>query len=432
MRDIHTALRTAVGEPVPVRSIEDILSRSRQIRRRRGLLAATLCAAVAGLTFVATSTDWLTTSIFDRERTSAANPPSGFPGQGRLLVARGGNLLWVHRDGREDIVASGYSGAILSGNGDVLIGWKSTEQNSASERADLYVIDVHEGHERLLARADESPLIQQAALGLSPDGEWVSYVRQRYEKDSGTLVEQTLEIIDTESGEQSSFGSLGAGVYAWADDSSQILIQERRHRALEWISIPDGSRTAFMDVSDPRVVAAYERVWPDGGPPTYPLPLAVTNRDGHREIAIALTGSSDRDQKYAVALIYQESVLAVAPDQDRRQFVFSWVRPGTFALQSFVGDSPGSGMGVYVGSSSDGAIRKVDELPSSSRIVAPANQVVLAAPSGLSIGYGIENSDGTRKWRFITSRGDCQSISTCEFQSQNSGWRGRLLAWTGG
>jgi hypothetical protein len=307
----------------------------RRLRRLAAASAAVILVAVAGAVFAATQLAGTT------GQHSAANPGKPreprltlpvFPGGGRLLLASAGVLRWLYPDGKTVRIPGSFDGAtILSGE---LLAWKYTHFGPA-----YYTMTLNGSDQRLvLAAGHDSKLSVTEAL-LSPDGSRLAYVRQ--DLVSQSVVTDTLWVLDLASNRHVDLGPIADSALAWRDNLT-IMAAAPDGTSLVLVDAMTGSRSAFLTVTDPALVRAYEHARPGAGPPAYIGSDGVTGNGASARVAVWLAAAHHAGAAFPAEVIVTGTTPQVtyAP-QTPEALALTWGPDSLILLRTGAGDLPG-------------------------------------------------------------------------------------------
>lgn len=267
-----------------------------------------------------------------------------FAGGGRILLyVPGQGLEWAYPDGRTTEIARGFIGAGLVIGNTRLLAWRPTQNPRVKPPCqgcfgglDYYLMNLNGTGRRLLLRAE--PKVGHDSVELSPDGSRLAYFRLEGSPPNGS---EQLWVADLVTGKRTELWAPRGSGYAeavWASDS--VLVTDSLNgAALRKINVITGRVTAYLSVTDPRIVGGYERARPGAGPPKTIAPelqawtgleVGWSTDARHSAFTVTLSGGS---QKEVVALVGRSTVVGLAPD--RYPLVsLTWGPAGRFVLDS--------------------------------------------------------------------------------------------------
>jgi hypothetical protein len=352
-RQLREAMREAVADAQPPRSVMESVRR-RYRRRRIWLAVATVVAAAVVVAVV---------PVAGAVGSGGGRPAHGrtsgaplFPGGGRLLLYRHGALEWLYPDGRIVRLASGFAGATLAGG--KLLAWKHANPPGASRflphgcsdpdctaihDLSYYAMNLDGSDARLILPA-ESPVgniaYQYEDAQLSPDGSRLAYISQELRNGARNIFLGSRELwsLDLATGQKTDLGPYSAYIpFAWKDNGT-ILADSADGRSIHLVDARDGTRTTYLTVNEPSLIRAYQRARPGQGPPSS-ISLGGWN-SGTSALAVSLAGRAklySNSGRPAEILTERGRMLAFAPRSGRwTALTMKWGPNGVFLLDSQV------------------------------------------------------------------------------------------------
>lgn len=328
-RQLRDAMRAAVADAQPPPSVMD--SVRRRYRRRNIWLAA---ASVVTLGVLAAAVP-----VAGAVQGGGGRPAHGrtsgaplFPGGGRLLLDRHGDLEWLYPDGRTVRVASGFAGAALAGG--KLLAWKHVTPPGASRflphgcfdpdctaihALSYYTMNLDGSDARLILPAEPPAgniAFQYEDAQLSPDGSRLAYISQELRNGTRNISFGATELwsLDPATGQKADLGPYSANtVFAWKDNAT-ILAGTADARSIQLVDARNRTRTTYLTADDPRLIRAYKRAWPGNRSPSF-VGLGGWS-PGASALAVSLAGRNQlrpNSGRPAEILLERGRVLAFAP-----------------------------------------------------------------------------------------------------------------------
>ena len=266
-----------------------------------------------------------------------------FPGSGRLLLANAGVLRWLYPDGRTVRIPGSFNGATVSAG--ELLAWKYTHFGSG-----YYTMKLNGSQQRLVLPAGHDNKLSVIQAVLSPDGSRLAYVRQ--DVVSQSIVTDTLWVLDLATSRHADLGPISDSALAWYDNST-ILTAAPDSASLVLVNAATGSRSAYLSVTDPALIRAYEQARPGAGPPGYIGSDGMTGIGASSRLAVWLaaarhgpnSGTFPQTAAFTrpaeVILTGTTPLVAYAP-KTPQQLSLTWGPHGLVLLRTGAGDLPGS------------------------------------------------------------------------------------------
>jgi len=449
MNDFETqlgeAMRAAVADAQPPAAVMELVRR--RYRRRNTWLAA---AAAAAAVVIVTVVPVVSGLHGGRERGRHHHTTGGllFAGGGRLLLLKRGDLEWLYPDGREVQIARGFAGAAVY-RGE-LLAWKHASPPGASgflphgcfdpdctriHDLSYYTMNLDGSDSRLVLPAQApagNTAVQYEGAQLSPDGSRLAYISQQLRNGRKNIFLGATELwsLDLATGQKTDLGpyappALSAYVpFAWQNNTT-LLANSPDGRSIQLIDARNGNGRAYLTVTDPRLIGAYEHARPGEGHPGSislegwrpgPGPAVLAAAIGPR---FAVHASSDRS---AVVLVENGRMRAFAPGHSKFIFLAIRIMPdGLFLLTSQSGNCncPQLWNSVtYIGYVHDRRLSHATVFPvSGASAVNPEGTVIALDEAGIIDIFPVPPPA-------------CHRIGKClRFQMKQLLGRGTLLSW---
>jgi len=393
-------------------------------RWRRRLIPAAAAASV--LAIIATSL--AIAGGAGSDRTSGHAGAVWFP-SGRLLFADAWGLKWLYPDGKTTGIAHGFIGANMVAGGTKLLAWRPTQNPKARPPCrgcfadvDYYFMNLNGSGRRLALRAEPTGSKVQVghlSVEVSPDGRGLAYVRQGESRSTGNNFFDQLWVIDLANGHKIDLGRApsSGNAFTWVNNST-LLAETPNGAALQKVNINTGRKTNYLNVSDPRIVRAYESARPGAGSPKGVDPIGWSTDSTRSALAVTLWGGSQRfPAKAVIALVGHGVIRSFAPD-NKPLLTLTWGPAGRFVIESALGTTAVKA-GLYAGTV---GTSKLYRLPSFG-----APDKLAFSPQGTVIAQGYES--GT--WAFVRAPAAmCHtSVGCASFRPITRDKGGTLIAW---
>jgi hypothetical protein len=322
---LRAALTAVVEDAEPPRAVMDLVRRRyrrQNLRLLAGLITIAVLAASAALAVVEA-----------KHRTAPVNrgpapAPLLFPGGGRILFAQRGSLYWLYPDGRRVPIATGFTGAVVSGRR--ILAFKSAQTTyigpgmyPGSPGTSYYSMNLNGSGSTLVLPPESSDRYFDANVQLSPDGSRLAYLRLRNGELGGELFS-----INLATRQRSDLGPGAA--FLWKGNTA---IVDSVGRTLDLVNVSTGSRSAYLTLSDRRLIRADQQASPRSFAPTSIWPDSWEPGGNPAVLAVGLAWQNSYYSGRVEALIEPNRDLAFAP-QSTSVLSVIWGRNGIFMLES--------------------------------------------------------------------------------------------------
>lgn len=401
MSDQETRLRDGMqsavaDEAVPVGLLQAVYRRH---RRRTAAIIATAAVTVGLIVAAAVSAAQL---AGDGRRPIA---PASFPGGGRLLFAHGNALSWLYPDGRQVLVARGFTDASIQGQSLVA-------QKEIGRHAAYYAMRLDGSAQKLLVPAERARGRDVFRPLISPDGTSVAYLLQIVRPHATQF---RLQVRDLESGRVTDLGQINGSF--WWQSPTRLVAGAADARSLVAIDAATGTRTTYLSVTDPQIAAAYSSARPSAGPASFISADGWSDGPGRGPLAVSVASSTQNTRfSKPVELLYDgRSVTQIYAPATPQQLDASWGPHGLLLFATGAGDIPG--WDTYVATSSSGSLSKP----------LPFGQTgITSNPAGTVIAMQDDNDIAFAP----VPAPACEAVGRCaHFQPKFLSGRGQLLGW---
>jgi len=407
MDDLEERIREAVNVSLADAEPRPGMMEAIRVRHRQHLTRA---AATSVLTVAAVATAVLALALprgHSLPASGATKPGkarhavAAFPGGGRLLFADRGGLKWLYADGRQVQIAGGFTDATVAAGR--MVAWNGTG---------VYVMSLNgsDRHMVLSFRPAGGAASVIGVVGLSPDGSKLAY----YAGANPVVTKDRLWAADLATGRRVELGQVSSAM--WRDNAT-ILATSANGKELQFINSATGSRSAYLTISDPALVRAYEHAQPGAGAPAVMNAGGFSDSQPSASFAVQLGGAGPfvGRQPAELVLLGAGRMVTYAPPTPQ-QFQFSWGPDGMFLIQTGAGDNPASWK-TYVGSISSGRLSNPIPYGMDGATFSPGGDVIAL-------------QDGNQVTFLPTPRPECLRTMRCQtFQLKYLANRGRLVAW---
>jgi hypothetical protein len=435
---LRMAMDAAVADAQPPPAVMELVRR--RYRRRSSLLAA---AAVAVVAVVAAAFPVVSALQGGQGRSGAARGSGAplFPGGGRMLLVTHADLAWLYPDGRETLIAAGFAGAAPYGS--KLLAWKHAQPPGASRflphgcfasdctrihDLSYYTMNLDGTGSRLVLPAQApagNTAFQYQDAQLSPDGSRLAYISQELRDGTRSIVLGAAELwsLDLATGQKTDLGPYPAP-FAWKNNTT-LLAGTPDGKSIQLVDARNGTRAAYLTVSDPRLARAYERARPGQGPPASIVLDGWNPGPAPPVLAVTADGTSAGAGRPAVILAENGRLLTLAPSHSKWTYLtIRLSASGTFLLNSQSGRCacPDLRNSVsYAGTVRSQQLSLVTGIPLTwdSSAVNPEGTVIAVDDAGAGAIYFLPVPSPA-----------CQQAGPClHFQVKLMLGRGNLLAW---
>jgi len=391
MSNLRERLRDAITASVEgAQPSFDVITAVRR-RHRRRLRRVTAASAAAIMVVIATAV-----FLAAQKAEPAPQPPAAkttkpgkpdltlplFPGGGRLLLASAGVLRWLYPDGRTVRIPGSFNGATVSAG--ELLAWKYTHFGPG-----YYTMKLNGSQQRLVLPAGHDNKLSVIRAALSPDGSRLAYIRQ--DMVSQSIVTDTLWVLDLVTSQHADLGPIFNSALAWHDNSTILTAPDRTSLVL--VNAATGSRSAYLTVTDPALIRAYERARPGAGPPAYIGSDGMTGSGASSRLAVWLaaarhspnSGTFPQTGAFtspAEVILTGTTPLVTYAPKTPQQLSLTWGPHGLVLLQTGAGDNPGS-WNTYAGTLNSGRLSRPVPYGMDGATFNPAGNVIALQDGGL-------------------------------------------------
>jgi len=393
MADIESRLQKVLDASVahvqPPTDLIQAVQRRHRLRLMRAAIASAAAAAAISIVVALIGLPW---PAVGRGNSDATHGAPVFPGGGRLLFADSGGLKWLYPDGKTVRIASGFSQAQV--HGAELVAWNNTG---------VYTMTL-DGARLHLAVAfvpgSASGVPQSGAL--SPGGSRIAYYTRR-----------TLWAADLATGRRVQLGRVTFD--GWRSDTT-ILASASDGGELLLVNAATAHRSAFLSITDPALVRAYQHAWPHSAPPAGLTGGGFSTVGPYAALAITLAarGPFEGTRPAEVIMTGTGRVFTYAPPTPQ-QFEFSWGPHGLFRIETGAGDNPGS-WNAYIGAVGGNQL---------SAPIAFGADGVAFNPAGTAVAL----QDSNQVTILPVSQPACRTTACLHFQLKYLVNKGTLITW---
>ena len=389
---LQEVLDASVAHVLPPFDVIEAVQRRHRRRLVRAAVASVTIAAAIGVAAALTGLPGWSGPAASRGNSNATHRAPVFPGGGRLLFADSRGLKWLYPDGKAVRIASGFSSAEV--NGPELVAWNTTGVYTMA-------LDGSRRHLAIAFKPGPAAGVPQSGA-LSPGGSRIAY-----------YVGKMLWAADLATGRRVQLGRVSFD--GWRNNTA-ILASANDGSALLLVKAATGSRSAYLSVTDPALVRAYQNAWPRAGRPAGLTSegFSAVGTSGALAITLAVRGPFGGARPAEVIRTGAGRLVTYAPATPQ-QFEFSWGPHGLFRIETGAGDNPGS-WNAYIGSVESDRLSAAITYGADGAAFNPAGTVIAL-------------QDSNQVTFLPTPVPACQSTACLHFQLQYLVNKGKLITW---